>query len=142
MYSMDIHAFWKAVLAQDARTLRSFFHPDAIVNWHCTNEQFSVSEYIVANCEYPGQWDGEIERIEQLGDLIITVTLVYPVDKSCSFHVTSFLKTYDGKIQTMDEYWADDGSPPQWRLDKHIGKPVKSRKDTIPSGCLQNELLA
>lgn len=122
---MDIHAFWKAVLVQDARTLRSFFHPNATINWHCTNEQFSLEEYIVANCEYPGKWDGEIERIEQLEDLTITVTRVYPVDRSCSFHVTSFLQINDDKIQTMDEYWADDGPTPQWRLAKHIGKSIR-----------------
>lgn len=124
---VNIHAFWKAVLAQDAQALHNFFHPDAIINWHCTNEQFSVTEYIIANCEYPGQWDGEIERIEHIGNLTITVTRVYPVDRSCSFHVTSFLEIYDEKIRAMDEYWADDGTPPQWRLDKHIGKPISDR---------------
>jgi len=24
----------------------------------------------------------------------------------------------------MDEYWADDGNAPQWRLDKNIGKTI------------------
>ena len=33
--------------------------------------------------------------------------------------------TQDGKITAMDEYYADDGAPPQWRLDKRIGTPVK-----------------
>lgn len=40
-------------------------------------------------------------------------------------HVTSFIQTKDDKIIAMDEYYADDGMAPQWRLDKHIGIPIK-----------------
>ena len=89
------------------------------------NEHFTVDEYIIANCEYPGEWDGIIERTERVNELIITVTQIYPRDKSISFHVTSFIQTKDDKIIAMDEYYADDGSAPQWRLDKHIGTSVK-----------------
>ena len=122
---MDIKAFWKAVLAQDEKEIRKYFHADAYVNWHCTNEHFNVDEFITANCEYPGQWDGVVERIETVNDLIITVTLIYPKDRSVSFHVTSFIRTADGKIAAMDEYYADDGTAPQWRLDKHIGTAIQ-----------------
>ena len=123
---MDVGHFMKAVLAQDARTIRSYFHKDAHVNWHCTNEHFTVEEYIIANCEYPGDWDGTIERIEVVGDLYIIAAKVYPLDRSAHFHVVSFIQTADEKIVAMDEYWADDGSAPQWRLDKRIGRPIHS----------------
>lgn len=122
---MDVHRFWKAVLAQDENGIRVCFHEDAHVNWHCTNEHFTVEEFLIANCEYPGDWDGTVERIEVLDDLLITATKVYPKDRSASFHVVSFIKMRDGKIASMDEYWADDGTAPQWRLDKHIGTPIK-----------------
>ena len=69
---MNIEQFWKAVLAQDEREIRKYFHAEAYVNWHCTNEHFTVDEYIVANCEYPGEWDGLVERVEIVNDLIIT----------------------------------------------------------------------
>ena len=88
-------------------------------------KDFTVDEYIIANCEYPGEWDGIIERTEMVNELIITVTQIYPRDKSISFHVISFIQTKDDKIVAMDEYYADDGSAPQWRLDKHIGTSVK-----------------
>lgn len=94
-------------------------------DWHCTNELFTLDEYIIANCEYPGDWDGVVERVELLDDLIISVTLVYPKDQTVSYHVVSFLKLQQDKIISLDEYWADDGNAPQWRLDKHIGKPIK-----------------
>ena len=85
----------------------------------------TVVEFIIANCEYPGEWDGVVERIETLGGLTVTVTHVYPKDRSCSFHVVSFLRTENDRIVSLDEYWADDGCAPQWRLDKHIGTPIE-----------------
>lgn len=122
---MDIYDFWKVTLKQDAKAMRKYFHQDACVRWHNTNELFNVDEFIIANCEYPDDWDGEVERVERINDLIITVTHVYAVDKPLSFHVTSFIQLKDEKIISVDEYWGDDGEAPQWRLDKHIGKSIK-----------------
>ncbi len=121
---MEINRYWKAALSQEPEAMKSFFHADAWVNWHNTNEHFTVDEFIQANCEYPGSWDGEIERIEELPNLIITVVHVYSVDGSVSCHVTSFIQIKDDKIASLDEYWGDDGKAPQWRLDRHIGMPI------------------
>lgn len=121
---MNIYEFWRDVLDQNEEAIRSYFREDAYVNWHCTNEHFSVDEFIIANCEYPDSWDGEVERVEKVNDLLITVTHVYSKDRTASFHVTSFIKVIRDKIAAIDEYWADDGSAPQWRLDKHIGKRI------------------
>ena len=122
---MDIYKFWRDILEQNAENIKNYFHKDAYMNWHCTNEHFTVDEFMIANCEYPGTWDGEVERVEMTNDLFITVTHVYSRDKTLSFHVTSFIKVIQDKIASVDEYWADDGIAPQWRLDKHIGKAVK-----------------
>lgn len=84
-----------------------------------------MDEYIIANCEYPGEWNGVVERTEEMGNLLVTVANVYPKDKSVSFHVTSFIKIVNDKIISLDEYWADDSDAPQWRLDKHIGTAIK-----------------
>lgn len=123
---MDIYKFWKDVLAQNTDVIKDYFDENAYINWHCTNERFNVNEFIIANCEYPGDWDGEVERIEKINDLFITVTHVYSKDKTLSFHVTSFIQVMNGKIVAIDEYWADDGVAPKWRLDKHIGKAIQS----------------
>lgn len=121
---MELERYWKATLKQQAEAMRAFFHKDAFVNWHNTNEHFTVEEFIQANCEYPGKWDGEIERIVEKEDLIITVVHVVSQNKKVSVHVTSFIKIEDGKIVSIDEYWGDDGSAPQWRLDKQIGTSI------------------
>ena len=122
---MDIYQYWIDVLEQNAERIRDYFDEDAYINWHCTNERFTVEEFIIANCEYPGCWDGEVERLEKTDDLFITVTHVYPKDRSLSFHVTSFIKVIDNKITAVDEYWADGGTAPDWRLDKQIGTAIR-----------------
>lgn len=122
---MELKAFWKAVLAQDAQAMREYFAKDAVISWHCTNERFTVEEYLRANCEYPGEWDGEVERVEEAGGLWVTVTRVWPRDKSCSFHAISFFQIAKDKITALDEYWADDGPAPGWRLDKKIGRAIR-----------------
>ena len=122
---MNIQQFWSDVLAQRADEIREYFQADAYVNWHCSNEHFTVEEFIRANCDYPGDWDGEVEKIVTTGDMIITATQVYPKDCSASFHVTSFIKLKDGKIAAMDEYLADDGEAPKWRQDMKIGRKIK-----------------
>ncbi len=118
---MDVKKFWDAVLLQDADKIRHYFKQTAYINWHCTNEHFTVEEFIQANCEYPGQWDGVVERIENIGNLLITATKVFSKESDLSFHVVSFIKTENDKIISMDEYWGDDGTAPQWRLEKGIG---------------------
>lgn len=117
--------FFQDVIKQNANDLQGYFSSDAIINWHNTNEKFSDEEYIRANCEYPGDWCGEVERIELIGNIIVTVARVWSSDNSRSSHVTSFFEFNDDKIISLDEYWGDDGLPPQWRLDKKIGKQIK-----------------
>lgn len=52
---MNIHEFWKAVLVQDENEIRKYFHEDAYVNWHCTNEHFNLDEYWADDSDAP-QW--------------------------------------------------------------------------------------
>ena len=121
---MNIQEFWDAVLEQDEDAIREQFDKGAYVNWHCTNEHFTVEEYIRANCEYPGEWDGTVERIEKMNDLTVAAVNVYARDRSASFHVVSFMRLEEDKICSLDEYWGDDGTAPQWRLDKKIGAAI------------------
>lgn len=115
------------MISQNRDALSLYFNEDAVIRWHCTNEEFTVGEYIMANCEYPGNWLGEIEHIESVGDTIILAGRVFPTDRSCSFHVVSFVQTDEnGKIVQMDEYWADDGKAPDWRRQMRIGRPIRT----------------
>ena len=115
------------MLRQNADEIRTYFHPNAYVRWYCTNEHFTVEEFIRANCEYPEEWDGEVERLICADNEIITATHVHTKDNKLSFHVVSFFKIKDGKIVSMDEYWGDDGDAPKWRQDMKIGRKIKGQ---------------
>jgi len=120
-----IAAFWQDVAEQNPAGLRRYFSEDALIRWHNTNEQFNLDEYITANCEYPGTWMGDMERILEVDDTVITVVRVHNPEDSISVHATSFFRFKEDKIAEMDEYWGDDGRVPQWRLDKKIGTKIR-----------------
>lgn len=122
---MNITQFWIDVLQQDADAIRTYFAPDAWVNWHNTNEHFTVEEFIRANCEYPGDWDGEIQQMMKTATHIITATHVFTKDRIHHFHVTSFIRVAADKILSIDEYWGEDSEAPQWRKEMHIGTQIR-----------------
>ncbi len=118
-----ITKYWNYIAAQKREELRMYFHDNASIRWHETNELFNVNDFLRVNCDYPGSWNSEVERIEQQGETLITVTRVW--SKDSSFHVTSFFKMEDHRIMELDEYWGEDGQAPQWRIDMNIGKPIR-----------------
>lgn len=122
--NMDVQRFWRSVLMQDEAAIRAFFHADAWVEWPCSNERFSLSEYLRANCEYPGAWDGEVERVVETPEGVITAAHVFSKDGSASFHVVSFLHLREGRIAAMTEYWGDDAPAPAWRQQMNIGSAI------------------
>lgn len=121
---MDVRSFWHNVISKNREELPYYFCQDAVIRWHCSNEQFTVLEYIKANCDYPGEWEGEIERIEENVNTIILAGRVFPTDKSASFHVVSFMKLRNNKICELDEYWAEDDEVPAWRKAMGIGRAI------------------
>lgn len=82
-----------------------------------------MEEFIRANCEYPGEWDGDVEKTLQAGGH--AVTHVYGKDRRLSFHVVSFIRIRDGRTASIDESWGDDGAPPQWRQELRLGRRIQ-----------------
>ena len=123
---MNITQYWLDILSQNADAIRGYFHPDAKIYWHNTNECFTVDEFIRANCEYPGDWSGEIEHLICAGDTLVTATHVYTKDQKLHFHAVSFIRIKNAKVVSIDEYWGDDAEAPQWRKNLNIGTPIRS----------------
>ena len=90
--------FWADVARQDAAALREWFAPEAEVYWHCTDERFTAEEYIRANCEYPGDWEGAVERAEWTEGGCVSVAAVWPKDRSARFHAVSFFRFAEDRI--------------------------------------------
>ena len=122
---MNIQQLWNDIITQNKDRLSAYFKDDAVILWPCTNEQFTVEEYVRANCEYPGDWEGEIDRLEEQGNCMVLVGHVASKDRTISCHVVSFLELEGDKICRMEEYWADDGEASSWRKEMKIGKPIR-----------------
>jgi len=118
----DPKKFIDAVAAQDANALKAFFAPEAIICWHDSNEQFTVAEYIQANCEYPGSWGGEVKRVEIVGNGMAVVSKIF--SDELTVLVTAFITLADGKITKLDEYYAGCSEAPNWRKEMNIGRPI------------------
>ena len=118
-------SFIQAVAKQNADALSEYFTPDAIICWHDSNEQFTVDEYIRANCEYPSKWNGEVMRVEKTEDGMVIVTKMFS-DESTHL-ITAFVKLAKNKICRLDEYYSDYNDCediPDWRKEMKIGKPI------------------
>lgn len=124
--SFSFESYFAAVVKKDAAALRTFFREDAVINWHNTRERFDLCGIIRANCDYPGEWRGEIEREYRIGDTVIAAVRVWSATApSLSFHCCSFIQLEDEMIVQIDEYWGDDGEPPEWRKDCSEKSPNK-----------------
>lgn len=126
---MDVYSFWDAVLRQDAARMRTFFTDSARISWPCTAENFTAEEFIRANCAYPGAWTGTVERVEQAGDTMISVSRVCAAEGRTllplsiqvhhavcdGFHVARFLDALQTRISAFQPRGAGDASPPAGR---------------------------
>lgn len=121
-------AFFDAVLGQEPQKLRGFFQKDAVIDWPCTNERFTPEEYVRANCEYPGEWEGESCSILPAEGHAVLITRVWPRNKSASFHCVSVIRWDRSGIASLTEYWSDDGPAPKWRRDMGIGRPIDGKE--------------
>ena len=118
MNNKDItEAFWQAMDQQAWDELPAFFHDNALISWPNTKECFSVNEFTAVNRNYPGDWAIRIDKILDCGDTIITVTALRNRNSSLAFHATSFFTYADNKIISLEEYWGEDGTPPDRELD-------------------------
>lgn len=122
--SAMVSSLWGDIHAQNWGNLPSYFTQTATINWHNTNERFSVNEFVLANSRYPGDWQIRIEKLMSANQIVISVVQVLLKESGVSFHATSFFQFENGKIQTLDEYWSEDGPPPQWRTELKIGTPI------------------
>jgi len=122
----DPKKFLQDVVSKNAEAFKGYFTNDAIICWHDSNEQFTLDEFVKANCEYPSVWTCEIERIEKIEKgFAIAAEMNHPAD---GFYVKyiSFIELNDNeKVQRLDEYFVAIEEIPQWRRDMNIGRSIR-----------------
>jgi len=115
--------FWSCISQAKFEDLLPLFHEDAAIYLPNTREVFERPvQYVAFNQAYPGRWTASVERMLFSEDSAISITQVSNEDQSCSFFVTSLFELRQGKIQRMEEYWGENGSPPEWRRDGTLSK--------------------
>ena len=123
-YDFNPKDFIDSVIKQRPDDMKSFFSEDATIRWYDSDEQFTLSEYIRANCEYPGNWDYRIDRTDKshLG----YTTAVQINNGELTFNVVSFITlNAGGKITLLEEYFSELGEIPQWRKDLKLGTRIE-----------------
>ena len=114
---MDFERYWQDCLRQDKEALRAWFWPDARIIWPCTDEVFTVEEFLTVNCEYPGSWTGKLLRVIPTPVATVTEVSIVSADGRYSCHAASIFTLFQGRIASLTEYYADDGPPPGWRKE-------------------------
>ncbi len=117
-----ILALWQAIAEQDEARLSRFFTADAEIFWPNTGERFDLAGYLRANCDYPGQWSGAVERVAPDGSY--SVARVWSPEGVTARAVT-FYQWRNGRIVQMVEYWGDVAPPPEWRRPEAQAEPVR-----------------
>lgn len=117
-----VRFFWKTMSSRKWLKLHDYFLEDACIIWHNTKELFTKEEYVKVNKSYPQKWMIELERLEAVDDLVISVVKIHSKENPVSFHGTSFFSFKDGLILRLDEYFGEDEAKPTWRELMKVGK--------------------
>ncbi len=75
----------------------------AEITWPNTEEVFTLDEFIAVNEDYPGEWEEEVLKCYETGDMIISETMVK--GQEVSFLAIGFFTIQGGKITALREYW-------------------------------------
>jgi len=118
--------FWEDMNNQNWDKLSPYFSETAMINWHNTNESFSVSEFVLVNSHYPGDWLIKVENLVTIDNIVISVIKIQLKDHSISFYATSFFEFKAEKIEVLDEYFGENAQPPQWRIAMQLGASITS----------------
>jgi len=122
----DPNKFLQDVVSKKAETIRGYFAEGAVICWHDSNEQFTLDEFIKANCEYPSIWRCEIERIEKFEKgFVVAAQMDHPQDGFYVKYVSFIELNSDEKVQRLDEYFVAIEEIPQWRRDMNVGRSIK-----------------
>lgn len=114
---LKVRDFWQLFDAGEFEEAGNLLQPNAIIRWWNSREEFrgAADKFIEANRVYPGRWRITVERLESIHNLIITV--VKMVGHDISFYTTSFFTLEEERIIRIEEYWAENSEPPEWRVE-------------------------
>ena len=125
---MDITTFltnyWEHVARKNREAFVGYFHSEAVIYLHDTNEKLTPETYMTHSSEYEGDWQVAVDRIDQLENGQV-VTITFHRSESWIGFITSFFTLEDGKIIELHEYFSQCDEIPQWRDDLAEHEKIK-----------------
>jgi ketosteroid isomerase-like protein len=120
-----VRQFWRHFDAAEFERAGALLHTNFTALMPNTRERYPDSaSFIAFNRAYPGRWYMEIERLQVIGDEVVSVVRVFDRPRTASFHAITFFKVEDGLIVQLTEYWSEDMEPPEWRKSLGISQDV------------------
>ncbi len=111
-----VYAFWDAMNKKHWNQLLEFFDPNAQIRWINTGEKFTPAQYVLVNKEYPAVWSIEVEDVQMTERNIVSIIHIKSKSTNHSLRGISYFRIENGKIVQLKEYFADDSTPPEWRV--------------------------
>jgi len=108
--------YWKDVAKKNRVAFLGYFHPEAIIYLHDSNDKLTPKEYMTD--EYSSDWQVTVDRVDKLENGQI-VTITFHRSPEWVGFITSFFTLEGDKIIELHEYFSpcDNHIVPQWRDD-------------------------
>jgi len=118
--------YWKAVEQKNKTDFSTYFHEDAMIYLHDTNDEFPPEYYIREEDNFGNDWHTTVDRIEKLENGQV-MTITFHRSSDWIGFVTSFFTFKDDKIIELNEYYSpcDNNIVPQWRDDLRRNEELK-----------------
>ncbi len=118
-----VRDYWVYLSEQKFHEAGALMAKNAIVKEPNTREIYvNAQDYVRLNEEYPGNWKASIEKLVSIDDLVISVVKLEDSEQQISMYATSFFIVKDELITELEQYWGDNGEPPDWRIEKSLAK--------------------
>ena len=114
-YAKHRTCYWNAIHQLRFQDVRELFCDTAEITWPNTEEVFTLDEFIAVNEAYPGEWEEEVLKCYETGDMIISETMVK--GQEVSYLAIGFFTIQGGKITALREYWTAVEAVPEWRKE-------------------------
>jgi len=110
-----VYAFFDQMNKKHWNDLLAMFDSTCQIRWINTGEKFTPEQYVLVNKEYPAVWSLEVEDVQISERNVISIIHIKSKSTNHSLRGIAYFRIENGKIVGLKEYFADDGTPPEWR---------------------------
>jgi hypothetical protein len=111
-----VRNFWKFFSDQKWNEAKSILTDDFIAEWPQSRECMRGQDnFVNVNRHYPGNHKIRVIHAHDIAPNQVVTTVWIEADTGQKTFANSYFTISEGKIQKMEEYWAEPYSAPEWR---------------------------